>query len=146
MPIRWRVLVAVVAALGVLVAYTSRDRGGSSAAVGGDALSFERAHRGLCDALEVGEAGELGEAQGLFLSRSHMTLHALAAELSNVDRAAAARLLEAKAEVEQSLPTGAADAPADLRRLAEATSQGIAALDLENPPSCQSSPPEKERP
>lgn len=138
MPIRWRVLAGLVlAALGVVIAVSVRDGGGSTAAGDIDAPSFERAHGGLCEAIDAAGRGDLAGAHGLFLSRSHSALHALAAALSDVDRAAAARLLEAKAAVEQSLPTAAADAPADLRRLAEATSRGIEALNLESPDPCR---------
>ena len=97
---------------------------------------YARAYASLCEAEVLAGNGDAAAAHGVFLSRSHTPLHALAAQAAEVDRAPAARLLEAKAAVEVSLPTAAPTAGADLRRLAEATANAIETATGQRPRSC----------
>jgi len=82
---------------------------GAAAAATGDFLAAEA---GLCQA-RAEAASDPKAARATFFDRSHQGLHAIARELEGVDRAAAARLLEAKQAVEADF-TGEAS-PAKLR-------------------------------
>ncbi len=70
-------------------------------------------HRDLCDALRTGDPAA---AAASFTRRIHTPLHELAANAETVDRAATARLLEAKQRVEADLEGG--DQTGALRDLA----------------------------
>ena len=91
----------------------------------------------LCDASELADDGELTAAHGVFLSRAHGRLHELAAEASDVDRAVAARLLEAKADVEATLPLEDPDAADALDALIVATRTAIELVTDEPAPLCE---------
>lgn len=60
---------------------------------------------GLCEAAMKAEAGDTAGAEEVFYDIVHQPLHDLAAATSEVDRALAARLLEAKEAVESGLDT-----------------------------------------
>ena len=78
---------------------------------------------GLCAALAAAEAGDLDGAAQVF---DHGPLHELAAKATEIDRAVAARLLEAKEQVEAATTddsTTSASLTSDLTALAEATRQ-----------------------
>lgn len=84
---------------------------------------------GLCDARhEV--AADAGRARTIFYDRVHGGLHTLARELQGRDRAAAARLLEAKEAVEADLTAQPArpTVASDLGRLDGLTRRGLAVL------------------
>lgn len=81
---------------------------------------------GLCASVDAGESGDLDVAHGRFLARAHSGLHDIAAALADSgNRPAAARLLEAKAAVEASLPQRSSSAVADLRQLLEVTQEAV---------------------
>ena len=91
----------------------------------------------VCDAARQA-AGDVAAARTTFAGRAHDGLHDIARELEEVDRALAARLLEAKAAVEGDF--NASPPPAsvvdDLTRLADRAREGLARLAVEAPP-CQ---------
>ena len=93
----------------------------------------------LCEAAVFADDGELRRANGVFLSRAHLTLHELAAEVSATDRSASAMLLEAKAEVEATLPLDDPDAARALDDLVTATAAAIEVATDERPPTCEES-------
>lgn len=91
----------------------------------------------LCIALDAALAGDIDAARASF---DHGPLHELADAAIDVDRATAARLLEAKEAVEGSLAdtTLAADAVADdLRTLVEATIAALTATGEPTPELCE---------
>lgn len=70
---------------------------------------YRSAGSGLCEAAMKAEAGDIAGAEELFYDIVHQPLHDLAAATSEVDRALAGRLLEAKESVESGLDTHQAD-------------------------------------
>lgn len=64
---------------------------------------------GLCDASAAADVGELELARQGFYDTAHQPLHQLAVEVADVDRALAARLLEAKESVESGLDSGGSE-------------------------------------
>ena len=89
----------------------------------------------VCSSLDI-VATDPSSAVAIFQNDAHDGLHALAAAPA-LDRSAAARLLEAKARVEEAI---SASAPSqqlrhDLVELSAATENALAALGLE-PPAC----------
>src|ERR687892_1368525 len=101
----------------VLIALPSCDRAPAQAA---DPL--DRAFLGLCEAGTLSARGQVDDAGEVFQDRSHELLHQLAADVQEVDPAAAAALLEAKQRVEAALvesgtdPGALSDLLAALRR------------------------------
>ena len=89
----------------------------------------------VCSSLDV-VATDRSSAVAIFQNDAHDGLHALAA-LPALDRSAAARLLEAKARVEEAMAAGAPSQQLrqDLVELSAATDIALAALGLE-PPAC----------
>lgn len=102
-----------------------------------DAGGYRRAHAGVCEAATMVGAGDAAGAHGVFLARSHTALHSLASAAAEVDRSVAARLLEAKAAVEASLPSAAPGAASDLRRLADATANAMRTVTGQRPAACE---------
>ncbi|MGH9193532.1 MAG: hypothetical protein ACRDZ0_13795 [Acidimicrobiales bacterium] len=100
--------------------------GGSDEANDGEVTSpAARTHAGLCIALALADDDDVSGARAAFYDRSHDGLHELAAAATDVEPAAAARLLEAKQRVEALLdgsPTRADLSPA-LAGLADATAR-----------------------
>lgn len=70
---------------------TATDTSASEA----EAARFENAHRAVCEA-----AGDAKQAEAIFFDRAHDALHELATVLGDTDRASAARLLDAKQDLE----------------------------------------------
>jgi hypothetical protein len=89
---------------------------------------------GLCRIEDEGLA-DRDRASAIFYDRAHDALHELAAEVEDVDRAAAARLLVAKERVEQAL--GGDPLPEtfldELRALRRAVAETLDALGEEAP-------------
>jgi hypothetical protein len=133
---RWALipLLVLVAAVPVTVLAVTRS-GGSDEANDGEATSpAARTHAGLCTALALADDDDVSGARAAFYDRSHDGLHELAATATDVDPAAAARLLEAKQRVESLLDGGAptrADLTSALGGLADATAR--AAEDVGEP-------------
>lgn len=63
-------------------------------------VEMESMFTALCDAVAQVRAGAVREARATFDDRAHESLHNVAAVVQDSDRAAAARLLEAKQVVE----------------------------------------------
>lgn len=126
MPPRSEFLCAVLGAV-LLIATACSDATSSS----GGPTRFESAFAGLCRSLV--QAGDVSAARATFFDRSHQALHELAAELETVDRAAAGRLLEAKARVEAALEQDSSDGMrrSALRDLVRATRAGLGELSVE---------------
>lgn len=102
-------------------------------------LSIQIAHQGLCDARTLAEAGDMQGAADTFESRVHAELHTLADRLSESDRDAAARLLEAKQIVEgmlANLDAAAASVVADQLATLEAEVANAAGLLGLDRPTC----------
>jgi hypothetical protein len=95
---------------------------------------YEAAFLGLCAARASG-ATDVNSARSTFYDRSHDPLHSIARDLEPVDRALAARLLEAKEAVESGLRPDRAPSSLgpDLDRLVEVTGQALARLSLPVP-------------
>ena len=117
----WLLIVLTVLGLaGVGFALYSQTAGKPDAAGTGVQTSDEVlrvAYAGLCETRSLA-GDDLDEARGQFYGRVHSPLHDIARKAEEADRAVAARMLEAKNDVEQSFNTFAP---------AEATT---AALDL----------------
>lgn len=91
----------------------------------------------LCAASDRARTGDGGGARTIFFDRAHDALHQLAADVSDDDRAAEARLLEAKQRVEAAL--SAASTPqlaADLDALAHAAAEAVEANGDPRPEPC----------
>ncbi len=90
---------------------------------------------GLCTA--VGQAPDGPRAaEATFFDESHATLHVIAGALEDVDRPAAAALLEAKQRVEADFSGGLASGGRvadDLRILVDATRAGLTRLEVQAP-------------
>lgn len=97
---------------------------------------------GLCQAVDAARADDLPGALGIFLGRAHTPLHDLAATLDDTDRTLTARLLEAKAEVEASLPARTRTATADLELLLDLTEDAAVAIGTDIEP-CQRQEPSR---
>jgi hypothetical protein len=128
------VLVALAAGVGVALVVTQRGGDSSSAA---DAESWNDVVAGLCDAAVVADDGATQDARRVFYDESHDGLHRLAAQVTETDRSAAARLLEAKIRVEEGLDDAAASLGRDLVVLAETTRDAIGVVEETVPPACR---------
>ncbi len=107
----------------------------SSTAPPGNA--YQVAFVGLC-LTRASARIDVNTARSTFYDRSHDPLHALASDLASVDRALAARLLEAKEAVESDFRAEPVPPSLgrDLDRLVQVTGEGLARLSLPAPP-CQ---------
>ncbi|MGH2711944.1 MAG: hypothetical protein ACRDH9_12160 [Actinomycetota bacterium] len=105
-----------------------------------DERPLQLAYEGLCDAAALSEEGDAWGAANEFGSNTHAYLHELAASLSSIDRAAAARLLEAKERLESVINTPDEADPVELTRLLsdmrEELGNAAVAAGLDEP-SCQ---------
>ena len=127
----------VVLALALLAGCGGGSNSTKTIRVGDEQVSaarLEAAAEALCTARDQAKA-DVKQADTTFYDRSHDALHTIARALDQVDRAAAAELLEDKERVETDLR---ADSPApnlaaDLDRLARSTRTGLAALSISVP-------------
>lgn len=111
-PRRGLILVGALTVLTVAAPACGSDDGASSSdtttpaatiSVGGEAVAvtvLTDAVGALCEAREQALGGNQPAARATFFDRSHDPMHTLARALEDVDRADAARLLEAKEQVE----------------------------------------------
>lgn len=83
---------------------------------------------GICDARAAAEAGNVEDAETIFVNRAHQALHVIAAAVEDEDREQAARVLEAKQAVERLLFEEEADADALATALDELDSAATEAL------------------
>lgn len=128
------------------VACSGGSSGATTVVVGGEAVPAERleaAALGVCQA--TGQVtSDAGAARKTFFGKAHDGLHTIARALEDVDRRAAADLLQAKQAVEADLSgnPSAAVLGADLRRLAAVTRAGLDRLDIAVP-GCEAGPQEQ---
>ncbi len=141
---RWRA-VAFLALLGLAAVagflYVSRLQG-SGGPVEGTQLTREElkgAYSELCRVRLLSET-DVEQATDLFYGRVHSPLHDIARGAGEVDRAAAARLLEAKNDVERALNQSAPgpDTTAALDRLLPRTAQALRSVGV-TPSACSAS-------
>lgn len=120
-------LTAVVA---VMAALTKHDGGDTEPRTSSASVDpqFVTARDGVCEAEARARAGDAPGARSVFLGRAHQPLHQLAAATQIRDRAAAARLLEAKARVEASIDPPRPTLADDLDTLALAAGRAIRSL------------------
>ncbi len=102
----------------------------------GDSGSFVTARDGVCAAAGQVRQHDVSGARVVFFDRVHQPLHGLATLSARSDRAAAARLLEAKQQVESGFDDGAPSLAQDLDALAGATRSAIVASGLPDPGPC----------
>jgi hypothetical protein len=107
----------------VLVTGVTACNGGSDRSDG-----YQSAASGLCEASARGEEGDIEGAEAQFYNTVHQPLHDLAAEVSEVDRVIAARLLEAKEAVESGFETDPAGLGEALRSLISAVDESLTAI------------------
>lgn len=131
---RWRTLgvVAVVLVAGAC----GTDDDATSAAT--PARPYDSLYQGLCVARA--RASQPAAARTAFFDSAHQPIHELAAAAARDDRAAAARLLEAKQVVERDLAGDASGLAGDLDRLLDATGRAIVATGRPPPRPCQETP------
>jgi len=110
--------IAVVA----LVSSTTACRGASN-----PDDPYRSAASGLCEASTKADKGDVDGAGKEFYDTAHQPLHDLAAEVSDVDRAVAARLLEAKEAVESSLEGDQSELGDSFHSLIAAADQALTA-------------------
>jgi hypothetical protein len=98
---------------------------------------LQSASQGLCDAQVLVSDGNISDAAEVFEERTHTFLHELADQVQDVDRRAAARLLEAKERLEEALadPRGAdpGGVAAIITELQRAVSEAASAVHLPTP-------------
>ncbi|HEX6236967.1 MAG TPA: hypothetical protein VFZ68_07220 [Acidimicrobiales bacterium] len=118
---------------------TGRSRAPAAASPGSPSVDVVAG--GLCEALTSADAGDLATARETF---DHGPLHDLADAAIGVDRAVAARLLEAKEAVESDLADDGAAAhrvAEDLRSLVVATGDALAVTGVPSPSPCEGDGP-----
>lgn len=123
-------IVLVGAAIGAI----ARSGDGGSDPMRGP--SFAAARDGLCQAGQAASRGDAAGARAVFFDRSHQPLHELAAAAQERDRAAAARLLEAKERVESGLEKPSPTLADDLDTLAVVTGRAMAVAGGGDPGPC----------
>jgi len=132
----WAVLLAACGSSGGTTTPVTSPASGPSGALG---IVTEGAARaavgGLCD-IRARYTGDREAANGVFYDASHEELHVIAAAAEVKDRAAAARLLQAKERVEADLLADPLPEPfpADLDRLIDATRAALKLLGIDVPP------------
>jgi hypothetical protein len=131
---RSRIVPSLVVAALVAVGCRATEPAAESRSPRGQRL--QAASQGLCDAQVLVSDGKISDAAEVFEERTHAFLHELADEVQDVDRGAAARLLEAKERLEEALaaprtdPGGVAEIITELQR---AVSGAASAVDLPTP-------------
>lgn len=124
---------AVVAALALTGCADGRDGADPSSS---REEAWNSAYQGLCKSKAAVDGGEVAAANGIFMTESHGALHDLASAGSEGHRATVARLLEAKAEVEELLALTSLDAAQALGELQRRTGELIAAVTESPQPEC----------
>ncbi|MGH9027630.1 MAG: hypothetical protein ACRDWD_16165 [Acidimicrobiia bacterium] len=98
--------------------------------------SYERMYEALCNVETESRSGDLQAGRAEFFDNAHQDLHELAAEAAHSDRAAAARLLDAKQAVEGGLDTMSSGLPRDVADLIAAAGNAILAVGDPEPTPC----------
>lgn len=128
-------VLGTIAVTVAVMAFTGTDDGPTGE--GGAGASFVSAHAAVCQAADAARQGDARRARALFLDLAHQSLHELAAAVQERDRAAAARLLEAKGRVETELENPGQTLAGDLDTLAATTGRAMAAAGATDPGSCR---------
>ena len=111
--------------------------GTATITVGGESVpvsSLVDGFAGLCDASGSAARRDFPRAKVVFTDRAHTPLHTVARALEDVDRRAAARLLEAKQRVEADLDGSGTNTPGladDMAALVAATRAGLDRLGID---------------
>ena len=131
-----------LAAVAGVMAMLMRHDGGDTSATGRSSVNprFITARGGVCSAAVRARTGDVTGARILFFAQSHETLHQLAAAVKDKDRDSAARLLEAKGQVEASFERSGADLAASLEVLAQEAGQAMWSLSGNDPGACPPQP------
>lgn len=108
----------------------------------GATRSTTQVHDRLCAVLRDAVRGDLQVARASFQDRVHGPLHDVAATAAKTDRAAAARLLEAKQRVEAALATNSDSLAASLGALAPTVRVALVAAGEPEPPACPAESPD----
>ena len=95
-----------------------------------------RTFQAVCEATDRATRGEYENARRIFVDEAHEGLHQLAAALSDIDREAEARLLEAKAGVEAFGNTFTSATTDALGGLRTETARSVAVITKAPPPQC----------
>lgn len=121
---------AVVVIAGSWVGLAFMDGGDADRSPETDALA------GVCETLSASSAG--GDARGPFYDDAHDGLHALAADVTDLDRAVAARLLRAKERVESALDERfpQEQLTSMVQNLADATQEAVRVVDPSSEEGC----------
>ena len=127
----------VLAIVAIAAAISAATGEGDQASQASSPPSFELARDGVCQAAEAADHGDATRARSVFFDRSHQPLHELAAAAQERDRAATARLLEAKQRVESGLEKGSTTLSEDLDALAIVTGRAMAVVGSRDPGPCQ---------
>jgi hypothetical protein len=96
-------VMATLAAVALMVSGCGGDETAASGSRQDERL--QAASQGLCDAQALVAEGDVVQAARVFERETHAYLHELAARLGEVDRGAAADLLQAKQRLEHALAT-----------------------------------------
>lgn len=126
----WPLIALVVLGLaGVGFAVWSQTAGNPETTGNGAEIADEdlrTAYSDLCETRSLA-GGDVGKARRQFYGKVHSRLHDIAREAEEADRAVAARMLEAKNDVEQSFNTSAPaeDTIAALDRLLTRTAEAL---------------------
>lgn len=126
--------VLVCAALVILFAMTDDD--GAPAPRVEPSHRYATAYGGLCSARLAAASGDVSGARRIFFDRSHQPLHELAAQAADRDRAAAARLLEAKEAAEAGFERASPRLVSELNQLLDAAAVAIDAVGEPVPAPC----------
>lgn len=113
-----RMGVAVLVVLSSVTACSGRSTQGDP---------YPLAAKGLCAAAASAVAGDVAGAESHFYDTAHQPLHDLAAEVSEIDRVLAARLLEAKEAVESGLEEDQVEMGDAFRSLIGAVNESLTA-------------------
>lgn len=127
--------VAVTGAAGLAIVRLAFDHESPAPEAAPSARSSE-ARDSLCSAAAAVRSGDPAKARAIFLGRTHDQLHMLAADTSKRSRAAAARLLEAKAKIEGGLEPPSPTLAEDLEVLVVATGRAMEAAGGIDPGPC----------
>lgn len=134
-------LIGVLMVIGVVALAVGALRGGGRRSPAPDVepatAVFLEARDGVCAAAGLAGRGDVDGARTTFFDRSHQALHELAAAAGRSDRAATARLLEAKQRAEAGIEKAALSVADDLYELAVAAGQAIAAVGGADPGPCR---------
>ena len=127
-----------VLALVILVPTAGCARGGGASSTTTRPSPYGPVYQWLCQTRA--QAAQPVAARDTFLDLIHQPLHELAADAARTDRAAAARLLEAKQALERDLAGDTSALRADLDRLLDATRRAAAAAGRPAPDPCKEAP------